>query len=210
MTEQRSGTPASYFEDMYRRADDPWHLSERWYEQRKYDLTVAALPLPRYRRAFEPACSVGELTQRLAPRCDSLLACDRVASVVAGTARRFAGLPRVTVRHMTIPDQWPSGTFDLIVLSEVLYYLDEPALDGVLHRATAALEPGGTLATVHWNHPVREHLSTGDAIAGRLSEVSGLSLLADHREEDFVLQIHTRTGADGRTPASPARREGLV
>lgn len=66
MTEQRPGTPGSYFEDMYRRADDPWHLSERWYEQRKYDLTVAALPLPRYRRAFEPACSVGELTLRLA------------------------------------------------------------------------------------------------------------------------------------------------
>lgn len=54
-----AGTPAAYFEDMYRDAADPWHLAERWYERRKYDLTLAGLPLPRYRRAFEPACSVG-------------------------------------------------------------------------------------------------------------------------------------------------------
>lgn len=206
----RPATPASYFEDMYRGADDPWHLAERWYERRKYDLTVAALPRPRYRRAFEPACSVGELTRRLAGRCDALLACDRVASVAESTGRATAGLPGVTVRRLTIPEEWPDGTFDLIVLSEVLYYLDDADFDRVLERSVATLEPGGTLATVHWNHPVREHLSTGSAIAGRLAGVAGLTLLADHREDDFVLQIHTRADADGGVPASPARQEGLV
>ena len=64
-------TPASYFETMYQHSPDPWHLADRWYEHRKYDLTLAALPQPRYHRAFEPACSVGELTSRLAERCDS-------------------------------------------------------------------------------------------------------------------------------------------
>ncbi|WP_329141353.1 nodulation S family protein [Streptomyces sp. NBC_01476] len=195
---------------MYGQADDPWHLAERWYEQRKYDLTLAALPLPRYRRAFEPACSVGELTRRLAVRCDEVLAADRVASAVETTRRRTAALPQVTVARLTVPGEWPAGTFDLIVLSEVLYYFDDREFDLVLERSVAALEPGGTLATVHWNHPVREHLSTGDDIAARLAGVSGLALLADHREDDFVLQIHGRTDRDGRPPATPAVREGLV
>ena len=61
--------PDHYFTDMYAEASDPWGLAERWYEQRKYAITVAMLPQPRYRHAFEPGCSVGVLTERLAGRC---------------------------------------------------------------------------------------------------------------------------------------------
>ncbi|WP_345260023.1 class I SAM-dependent methyltransferase [Streptomyces hundungensis] len=195
---------------MYRQGSDPWHLAERWYERRKYDLTVAALPQERYRRAFEPACSVGELTRRLAVRCDTVLACDRVADAVSTARQRTSELPQVTVRQMTVPAQWPEGTFDLIVLSEVLYYLDAETLQSVLDHTVQALEPGGTLVTVHWNHPVDEHLSTGSAIAGTLAELPGVRLLADHREDDFVLQIHQRLLPDGGRPATPAEQEGLV
>ncbi|MFJ9342331.1 class I SAM-dependent methyltransferase [Streptomyces sp. NPDC101733] len=195
---------------MYRRAEDPWHLAERWYERRKYDLTIAALSQRRYRRAFEPACSVGELTRRLAGRCDSVLSCDRVASVVETARQRTREHPHVSVRHMTVPDQWPEGTFDLIVLSELLYYLDQPTTQTLLKQAVAALEPGGTLATVHWNHPVPEHLCTGRDIAHTLAATPGIRLLADHREDDFVLQIHLRLHRDGSRPTSPAEQEGLV
>ncbi|MCS0636891.1 nodulation S family protein [Streptomyces sp. LP05-1] len=206
----RPPTPDAYFDGMYRDAEDPWRLAERWYERRKYDLTVAALPLPRYRRAFEPGCSVGELTRRLAARCDTVLACDRVESAVETTRRRTDGLPGVTVRRLRIPEEWPEGTFDLIVLSELLYYLDDSALDTLLDRTVAALEPGGTLVTVHWDHPVDEHLTTGTGIARRLDGRPGLDLLVDHREEDFVLQVHRRPGPDGRRAPGVAAREGLV
>lgn len=37
---------------------DPWDFESRWYEQRKYALSAAMLPKPRYRRAFEPGCSI--------------------------------------------------------------------------------------------------------------------------------------------------------
>ncbi|GGN43260.1 methyltransferase [Streptomyces kronopolitis] len=203
-------TPASYFEEMYQHSPDPWHLADRWYEQRKYDLTLAALPQPLYRRGFEPACSVGELTSRLAERCDSLLACDRVASAATTAARRTAGLSHVRVEQRTLPEEWPEGTFDLIVLSELLYYFDAAVLDVLMCRAVAALEPGGTLVTVHWNHPVEEHLATGAELARVLAEVPGLLLTADHREADFVLQTFGRVGPDGRRPVSAAEREGLV
>lgn len=207
---ERPGTPAAYFETMYEGADDPWRLAERWYEQRKYALTVAALPLPRYRRAFEPACSVGELTRRLADRCEEVLACDRVASAVATARQRTAQWDQVEVRQLTVPEEWPDGTFDLIVLSEMLYYLDAAGVDRLLDLALGALEPGGTLVTVHWDHAVAEHLAAGSGIADRLARVPGLRLLADHREPDFVLQVHGRDLGEGAPAPTPAEHGGLV
>ena len=61
----------------------PWGFADRWYEQRKYALTVASLPRPRYRRAFEIGCSVGVLTALLGERCGELLAVDVAAAAVA-------------------------------------------------------------------------------------------------------------------------------
>ncbi|MEU1296850.1 class I SAM-dependent methyltransferase [Streptomyces sp. NPDC005840] len=203
-------TPSSYFEAMYRGAADPWHLAERWYERRKYDLTVAALPRRRYRRAFEPACSVGELTLRLAERCDAVLACDRVASAAGTAAHRLRDLPHVDVRRLTVPAEWPDGTFDLIVLSELLYYFDLADLTDLLARATSSLDADGTLVTVHWNHPVPEHLRTGGELAEILTSLPGLSLTCEHREEDFTLQTFGRSRPDGSAPASPAAAEGLT
>ncbi|CAO0835349.1 methyltransferase [Streptomyces microflavus] len=205
-----AGTPGAYFEDMYRDVPDPWHLAERWYERRKYDLTMASLPRDRYRRAFEPACSVGELTVRLAERCDRVVACDRVESAVATARRRTSILPHVDVCHLTVPGQWPLGSFDLVVLSELLYYFDAPTLQRLLGHAVGALEPGGTLVTVHWNHPVPDHRGTGSTLAPIVGSLPGLTLTADHRERDFVLQVYERTSTDGTAAPSPAAREGLV
>ena len=53
--------PAGYFDAMYQAAADPWGFEDRWYEQRKYAISMALLPAARYRRALEPGCSIGVL-----------------------------------------------------------------------------------------------------------------------------------------------------
>ncbi|WP_329455096.1 SAM-dependent methyltransferase [Streptomyces sp. NBC_01497] len=202
-------TPAGYFDAMYASDRDPWDLAGRWYERRKYALTMASLPRARYRSAFEPGCSVGVLTALLAERCDRLLAADRVESAVATTADRMGGVPHVTVARMTVPGEWPDGTFDLIVLSELLYYFDDATREALLARAVRSLEPDGTLVTVHWDHPVPEHHRTGSQLARPVAATPGLAPLTDVRDADFRLQVFTRTG--GATGArSPAQAEGLV
>ncbi|MFX4292871.1 class I SAM-dependent DNA methyltransferase [Streptomyces bohaiensis] len=206
----RSPTPEDYFADMYRRAEDPWQLTRRWYERRKYALTLASLPLERYRRGFEAGCSVGELTRGLAARCERLLACDRVPAAVDTARRRTADLPGVTVDRRVLPEEWPPDRFDLVVLSEVLYYLDTAALEVLVRQAVESLEPDGTLVTVHWDHPVADHVMRGSEVADRLADAPGLALLADHREEDFVLQVHQRPTLGRNRPPSVAAREGLV
>ncbi|AJE81325.1 methyltransferase [Streptomyces albus] len=203
-------TPGTYFDAMYARAADPWDLAGRWYEQRKYALTLAALPRPRYRRAFEPGCSVGVLTRLLADRCDSVLACDRVPRAVEEAAARNRDLPHVRTEHLVVPKQWPKGTFDLVVLSELLYYFDEDGLRDILDRTVQGLEPGGTLVTVHWDHPVAEHRLTGSRLVSSLRQTPGLIEGCGFRDPDFVLQTFTRPLPDGTLPPTPAAAEGLL
>jgi trans-aconitate methyltransferase len=195
---------------MYEGSADPWDLAGRWYEERKYALTLASLPRRRYRSAFEPGCSVGVLSTRLAGRCTRLLATDRVPTAVKEATRRTRDLPQVEVQELTVPGQWPAGTFDLIVLSEILYYFDDRELRTVLDRAVHSLEAGGTLITVHWDHPVPEHHRTGSELAPLLLSTPGLQLLTDYRDPDFTLHTFVRTSPDRRAVLSPAAAEGLV
>jgi SAM-dependent methyltransferase len=199
--------PAEYFEAMYRVAPDPWGFAERWYERRKYAISLALLPAERYHRAFEPGCSVGVFSRLLAPRCDSLLSCDLAGAAVRAAAERTAGLSQVQVEQRDIPRQWPSGRFDLIVLSEVLYYFGDHDLEQVLKQAAAALEPDGTLLAVHWRHPVADYPRTGDDVHQMLAAQPGLGRLVSHVEPDFLAEVYLRTEG---APVSVAQATGLV
>jgi SAM-dependent methyltransferase len=163
----------NYFDAMYAASDDPWGFQSRWYEQRKYAISLAMLPAPRYRAAFEPACSIGILTEQLARRCESILACDRVAAAVRAATERTTGLPHVTIEERALPAGWPDGSFDLIVFSEFLYYFSDYDLDQILSSAVASLTPGGTLLAVHWRHPVNEHPRSGDEVRAILRRGQG-------------------------------------
>ncbi len=199
--------PVGYFDAMYEAAPDPWGFTDRWYERRKYAISLAQLPAERYHRAFEPGCSVGVFSQLLAPRCDSLLSCDLAAAAVQAAAERTSDLPQVRVEQREIPRQWPSGRFDLIVLSEVLYYFGDHDLEQVLKHAAASLEPGGTLLAVHWRHPVADYPRTGDDVHRALARQPGLARLVSHTEPDFLAEVYIRTEG---VPVSVAQATGLV
>ncbi len=198
---------ASYFDSMYAASADPWGFETRWYERRKYAITMALLPAERYREAFEPGCSIGVLTSLLAGRCDRLLACDLADVAVRATHRRIGSQPQVRVEQRSIPDQWPSGSFDLIVFSEILYYFGGRDLRRVAELGKASLRPGGTLVAVHWRHPVAEYPQTGDAVHRVLGEHPGLAMLASHHEPDFLADVFIKTDS---APQSVAQAAGLA
>jgi SAM-dependent methyltransferase len=182
-----------YFAEKYAADADPWGFDTRWYEHRKHDLTVAALPRARYRSAFEPGCANGALTARLAGRCDRLLAGDLLDDVVTRAAGRLAGHPAVEVRRMALPEDWPlDERFDLVVLSEVAYYLTADGLDEALDALDASLEPGGHLVAVHWlgetDYPLR-----GDEVHARLRRRPSLARVCSYREDAFLLDVLERT-----------------
>jgi SAM-dependent methyltransferase len=196
-----------YFRRLYADCPDPYGLAERWYEARKYAITVALLPRECYGTAFEPGCSIGVLTAKLAPRCGNLLACDAIADAVASTRAKTAALPGVRVEQRVLPQDWPPGQFDLIVFSEFLYYFDDDDLNRLLHLAISALRPDGHLLVVHWRHPAAAHPRSGDETHQALAAHPGLARLARYSDPDFTAEVHTRADGDLR---SVAQTGGIV
>jgi predicted O-methyltransferase YrrM len=199
--------PDAYFDRMYAGTEDPWELSTRWYEQRKYAITLALLPRRRYRHAFEPGCSIGILTELLALRCDQVTAVD-VADVAIRTADvrlRDAGFRgQVTLARASLDDAWPPGPFDLLVLSEVAYYLKADALATVLRRECPRLPPGATVVAAHWRHAVADYPLTGDQAHAIIADTPGLMTQGCYRDRDVVIEVFDN--GDGQ---SVAVREGV-
>jgi len=198
---------SEYFDELYAVSPDPWGFASRWYEARKYAVSVALLPAEHYRDAFEPGCSIGVFTELLARRCDRLLSCDVAATAVRCAAIRTRSRQNVRVQRRVIPRDWPPGQFDLIVFSELLYYFAGDDLSRVLDLAVGALRPGGSLLAVHWRHPVADNPRSGDEVHQILAGQPGLARLVDHQEPDFLAEVYIR--ADGEV-TSVAQAGGLV
>ena len=154
----------SVFDRIYARGDDPWDFAGSAYEIAKYDQTLAALPRERFVCGLEVGCSIGVQTRRLAGRCDTLLALDLAPAAVARARARCADLPHVTVREAQVPRDWPPGTYDLIVLSEVLYFLDRADLASLARLVLGSLRPDGAVLLANWTGPT-DTPTTGDEAA---------------------------------------------
>jgi len=196
---------AGFFDEFYAGSRDPWGFETRWYEARKRALTLAALPLRRYGATLELGCSIGVLSRDLADRTDTLLATDINEQALAVARDRLAGLPGVTVERRTLPAEWPAGTYDLVVLSEIGYYCSPADLTVLLERCRQSLAPGGSLVACHWRHPVGEYPLGGDEVHAALAALPGLDRTVRHLEHDFVLEVYEPAPA-----RSVAQREGLV
>lgn len=162
--------PPAYFDRLYARDPDPWRFRTSAYEQAKYDATLRALPRPRFADAFEVGCSIGMLTRRLAARCDRLLSVDVADAALAQAREACAGLAHVRFVQMRVPAEWPEGGFDLIVLSEVLYYLSEEDVRRTARQTASALRPAGTALLVHWTGPTDYPLTADQAVQAFVDE----------------------------------------
>ena len=199
--------PDAYFDRMYAASADPWQLQERWYEQRKFAITLALLPLARYRHAYEPGCSVGVLTEQLAGRCDRVTATDIVPAALGAAGQRLtqAGLrERITLVRCSLDEPWPATDFDLVVLSEVGYYLEAEALRAMMDRELPRLTNPATVVAAHWRHRVTDYPMTGDQTNEVIGATPGLHHIGGYLDEDVVIDVF-----DTATSASVAARTGV-
>jgi len=163
MSEHSAVSPAA-FEAKYRKCSDPWNFTDSVYERGRYAVTLRSLMQPHYRRALEPACSIGVLTAALAERCDEVQAVDIAPSAVAAARKRCAAFPGVAIGCADVLRQCPDGPFDLIVFSELGYYFEEEPLRRIAESLRARLEAGGELLAVHWLGASPDHLLHGDQV----------------------------------------------
>ncbi|RUR03184.1 bifunctional PIG-L family deacetylase/class I SAM-dependent methyltransferase [Labedella endophytica] len=191
-TDSGTGTESSRsrdsFEEFYERRPGGWDFTS-WYESRKRDVLLSALPRERFRRTLELGCATGVLTARLAERSDATVGVD-IAEAPLREARRNA--PGATFERLTVPDEWPEGAFDLVVMSEVGYYLSEADLDRTVDRAIESLDTDGVFAACHWRHPDEDAVTDATRVHDRIAARWPGRRSVHHVEDDILVDVFVR------------------
>jgi SAM-dependent methyltransferase len=180
------------FEQRYRANPDPWRFATSIYERERYEITLKALTRDSYTNAFEPGCSIGELTARLAPRCRRLLATDVSPTAVEQARRRCAEYDNVRIECGDLRTASLKTPLDLIVLSEVAYYFQVEQLEAIANRLAAALGVGGTLLAVHWLGESVDHILHGDEVHEALLRALPLQHVTAQRHPGFRMDRWVR------------------
>jgi SAM-dependent methyltransferase len=180
-----------HFTGLYMAKDDPWDVATKWHNQRKYAVTLASLPREHYTRCYEPGASIGLFTRMLAPRCDAIVATDSVEEAVQQLRDNTADLPNVSAEQGMVPADLPTGTFDLVVIGDLLYYLSGPDLQAFLDGLANLLEPGGDLVSLHFRDRGND-IYDGHNVHESLAARPELEHLIRHEDEWFLLDVFRR------------------
>jgi len=189
MTASRS---AAHFQRLYQSSPDPWGFTTSPYEQAKYRRTLSAIGDRRFKSGLEVGCSIGILTHMLAPRCDTILGLDIIEDPLLAARSRCADDPHVQFRRLQVPAEWPAQRFDLIVLSEVLYFLSAADIDRCANRVLTSLLPNATVVLVNWLGETDDPTSGDEAASRFIDATSGpLRIARRDRETNYRLDVLT-------------------
>lgn len=180
----------SDFEARYRADPDPWAYKSSAYERAKYGATIEACGSGPFTNALELGASIGVFSALLAPRCGRLTTIDAAPTAVGHARRRLAGLHHVHVVEGTIPEGIPHGPYDLVVASEVLYYLTAKELRATLSWLKANVE--GRLVAAHWRPEGPERPLTAHDVHETLRRQPWLEPRARADTDDYLLDVLER------------------
>jgi predicted O-methyltransferase YrrM len=183
---------AAEFEARYRAQGDPWDYRTSAYEQCKYRETLAVCGAGPFASTLELGGSIGVFSAMLAPRCRRLTTIDFAPTAVAAARRRLRAYPQASVRLGAIPAALPPGPYDLVIASEILYYLDDAALAGTLAALERELARGGRLVAVHWIPPGPERPRDAYAAHAALVAAPWLSRVESRGTPEYLLEVFNR------------------
>lgn len=114
----------TFFEQLWRRGD-PWDFEHSEFERAKYARQLALVEDRRYGRVLEIGCGAGCFSARLARLADHVVALDVAPSAIARAraSARGTGVVDFRVANVMDYDVRAEGPWDLVVLSETIYYL---------------------------------------------------------------------------------------
>jgi SAM-dependent methyltransferase len=185
-------TSIAAFEERYRTEGDPWGTLSDPSEQEKAAATLEACGDGPFERVCDLGTGIGVLAAALAPRSSALIALDGAPTAVAQAIRRLAPWPHARAQVAVLPGDLPAGRFDLVVASELLYYLSPSDLETTLDWLERALLPGGRVVAVHWTGSALDMRQSGHDVHARLAARPALEHVDGRRGETYRLDVLTR------------------
>lgn len=162
--EEKQSLDSEYFKGVYDANEDPWNFETSQYEAKKYAATIASLPNEHYKNVLEIGCSIGILTQLLAQKSGRLLATDISEKALDLAKKRCENLKNVSFKKLNFKDEIPEDRYDLIMVSEVAYYLSSEDWEMAVGNLYNRLKTDGNIVLVHWLLEVHDYPQTGDEV----------------------------------------------
>lgn len=198
-----SGARAA-FEAAYSERDDPWESNNARYSYQrwKYQALMAALPPGRrYERVLDLGCGMGGLSLALTRVSGDVLGVDIAESAVARARRQNGTRPdlRFAQGDLKALDPAMAQRFDLVVVADTVYYLDQ--LDDASLKATATaigglLVPGGIcLLANHYFFAGDKDSRLSRRIHDAFAWSPSLDLVSTRRRPFYLTSILSRAGA---------------
>ncbi|MBC7216932.1 MAG: class I SAM-dependent methyltransferase [Candidatus Caldatribacterium sp.] len=177
----------AHFEGLYRKREDPWNYTQSPYEKEKYQKTLEAVPEDTH-FILEVGTSEGVFTELLLQRGKHVTGIDISQTALERAWKRLKKYGnRVTLRKLDIVRDEPEGVFDLILASEVLYYLGgRGILLSLEEKFFRHLRPEGYLLLVHF-YPSGKIIHDLFLERGRFVRV--LEEIVYHPERDYIITL---------------------
>jgi cyclopropane fatty-acyl-phospholipid synthase-like methyltransferase len=186
MDQHRAGAlkDVVYWERWFASAEtDPWRYETSEAELAKYRRTLEVCAPTPGTVALEIGCATGVFTAMLASRCASVLGVDISETAIRRGYRRVSGFTNVRFERRTVPAEFPDGSFDLIVCSDLLYYFTEHDVRAVARKIEERTSATGRVVIVNHERPITIHPT-------RVFEIVADELRSFARSHDEVLGRH--------------------
>jgi len=152
----------AFFEELWRQPD-PWALGSSAFERQRYARLIGALDDRRYGRVLEIGCRAGRFTRMLSSLAERIVALD-ISPTAIDRARKDRAPDGVEFRAVNVLDfdVRGEGPWDLVVMSETIYYLGWLysffVVGWLCSELLAATRPGGRLLLANTTGEIGDYL----------------------------------------------------
>ena len=156
------------FERKFQRDIDPWNYATSRFEYFKRNALLQACGHYKHGRVLELGCAIGETTRFLGPLSLRLLALDGSPTAISEAKKRVRS-PHISFMQAVLPREMPRGCFDLIVVSELAYYLRDVDLAALAKRISLCLARRGKVVLLHHRQHFPDAAQPGELAQDQLT-----------------------------------------
>lgn len=188
---KKQSLDSDYLKEVYDANEDPWNFETSEYEAAKYTATITALPKDHYDNVLEIGCSIGVLTQLLAQKSTHLLATDISQKALELAAKRCIDVKNVSFKKLNFQNELPDDRYDLIMISEVAYYLSPTDWKLTIDNLFDRVQTTGNIVLVHWLPEVHDYPQTGDEVHQSFEKLmqGRMTNVLSNRAENYRIDV---------------------
>ena len=88
-----------------------------------------------------------------------------------------------------MPQDWPTGSFDLVLICELGYYLYADDLARLADACRVSLSAQGILLACHWRRAEPDMLQDATQVHALLEQHTEMRRLSHYEDDDFLLDV---------------------